>query len=769
MAEEKILKIEGMDCADCALQIERAVSKVKGVKSAKAYLASSTLAVTPEAEDLDMNAVVKEVKRMGYSVVDEEAAGKITLYVKGMDCADEAEIIDKKMKSLGGIRSYQVNLVNERLDVIYEPSLISPQDIVKAIAETGMKARMERAKRETKPWWRERRNVLLFTAGLLTLLGFILGWLGLPHWVDRIAFGAAIVVGGYYPAKMGLAGLRSLRLNLYTLLIVAALGAIALGLWHEAALLVFIYSLGSVLETYAVDKARGSLKALMALVPREALVKRDGQEVTLPVEEVKVGDIIVVRPGEKVPLDGVVVAGSSFVDQAPVTGESIPVSKREGDEVFAATINQRGSLEVRVTKLSQDTTLAKIIHSVEEAEAKKSSYQRFAESFGRYYTPAVFGLALFTALLPMAFGQPFAPWFYRGLVLLVVSCSCGLVLSVPVSVVAAITNAARKGILIKGGAYLEAAAGLKVVLFDKTGTLTIGRPQVTDVVVLNSAQRGELLSLAAAIESRSEHPLADAIVRKAKEEGLAVPGVVEFEAMTGLGARARVNGELYYIGSRRLFQELSVPLTEAERELSRLENEGKTAVMVGNERGILGVIAVADQLRPEAVEAVKGLRRAGIKSVVMLTGDNEGTARAIAECAGVDEYKAQLLPEDKVEAVKQFRLKYGKVAMVGDGVNDAPAMATADVGIAMGAAGTDVAMETGDLALMSDDLSRIPYALQLSRRSVSNIKQNIAAALVIVAFLVPAALVGLIDLVPGLLINEASMLIVIANGLRLLR
>ena len=349
------------------------------------------------------------------------------------------------------------------------------------------------------------------------------------------------------------------------------------------------------------------------------------------------------------------------------------------------------------------------------------------------------------------------------------SCSCGLVLSVPVSVVAAITNAARKGILIKGGAYLEAAAGLKVVLFDKTGTLTIGRPQVTDVVVLNSAQRGELLSLAAAIESRSEHPLADAIVRKAKEEGLAVPGVVEFEAMTGLGARARVNGELYYIGSRRLFQELSVPLTEAERELSRLENEGKTAVMVGNERGILGVIAVADQLRPEAVEAVKGLRRAGIKSVVMLTGDNEGTARAIAECAGVDEYKAQLLPEDKVEAVKQFRLKYGKVAMVGDGVNDAPAMATADVGIAMGAAGTDVAMETGDLALMSDDLSRIPYALQLSRRSVSNIKQNIAAALVIVAFLVPAALVGLIDLVPGLLINEASMLIVIANGLRLLR
>jgi len=695
-------------------------------------------------------------------------AQAITLYVEGMDCADEVGIIAKKLKGLAGVQSYQVNLMNERLDVAYEPTLISAQGIIKAVAETGMKARLEQVKREAKPWWQERRNVLLFVSGLLTLLGFILGWLGLPHWADRIAFGAAIVIGGYYPARMGLAGLRSLRLNIYTLLIAAAIGAIALDLWHEAALLVVIFSLSSVLENYAVDKARGSLRVLMALVPREALVKRNGEEMVLPVEEVKVGDIIIVRPGEKIPLDGVVVAGTSSVDQAPVTGESIPASKGEGDEVFAATINQRGSLEVQVTKLSTDTTLAKVIHSVEEAQAKKSSYQQFAETFGRHYTTAMFGLAFLTAVLPMAFGQPFVPWFYRGLVVLVVSCSCGLVLSVPVSVVAAITNAARKGILIKGGAYLEAAAGLKAVLFDKTGTLTIGRPQVTDVVVLNSA-KGELLSLAAAIESRSEHPLAEAIMRKAKEEVLLVPEVAEFESVTGLGATARVNGNLYYIGSRRLFQKLSVPMAEAERELGRLENEGKTAILLGSEEGIMGVIAVADQLRSEAAEAVKGLRKAGIRHVVMLTGDNKGTARAIAEQVGVDEYHAELLPDDKVELVKQLKLKYGKVAMVGDGVNDAPAMATADVGIAMGAAGTDVAMETGDLALMSDDLSKISYALQLSQKSVANIKQNIAAALVIVAFLIPAALVGWIDLVPGLLINESGMLIVIANGLRLLR
>ncbi len=768
MAEEKVLRITGVDCSDCALQLERAVSKVEGVKSAELHLGSSTLVVTPDTEDLDMNAVIKEVKKLGYGVVDEEGVRQITLYVEGMDRSDEVGVIGKKMKGLEGVRSYQVNLVNQRLNVVHEPSLISFQDIIRAVAETGMKARLEQVKRKVMPWWQERRIVLLFASGVFTLVGFILGWLGLPHWADRLAFGVAIIIGGYYPARMGLAGLLSLRLNLYTLLIAAALGALALGLWHEAALLVFVYSLGAVLESYAVDKVRGSLRTLMSLVPREALVKKNGQETVLPVDEIKVGDIIIVRPGEKVPLDGVVVAGSSSVDQAPVTGESMPVSKSEGDEVFAATMNQRGSLEVRVTKLSTDTTLARVIHSVEEAEARKSGYQRFAESFSRYYTPAMFGLAFFTAVVPLAFGQPFTPWFYRGLVVLVVSCSCGLALSVPVAVVAAITNAARKGILIKGGTYLETAAGLKAVLFDKTGTLTIGKPQVTDIVALNSAQ-GELLSLAAAIESRSEHPLADAIVRKAREEGLSVSGVAEFESITGLGARARVNGNLYYIGGRRLFQKLSVPLAGVEKELGRLENEGKTALVVGSEKEVLGIIAVADRLRSEAVTAVKGLKKAGIERVIMLTGDNEGTARAIAQQAGVDEYRAQLLPADKVEAVKQFKLKYGKVAMVGDGVNDAPAMATADVGIAMGAAGTDVALETGDMALMSDDLSKILYALQLSRRSVSNIKQNIAAALVIVAFLVPAALLGWIDLVPGLLINEGGMLLVIANGLRLLR
>ncbi len=765
--KERVIRVCGIDCADCAVQVERAVSKVEGVKSARLNLGSSTLHI--ETEGVDMEAVVKEVKKLGYEVEKEEAEEKITLYIEGLDCADEADVVEKKMKSLQGVLNYHINLVNQRINVVYAPAVTSSQQIIRAIVETGLRARLEEVKRKTKPWWQELRAILLFASGVLTLGGFILSLLGLPELASRVLYGLAVVVGGYYPARMGFASLRALKLNLYTLLVVAAIGAIALGLWEEAALLVFVYSLGSVLESYAVGRARDSIKALMALVPKEALVRRNGEETILPVGQVKIGDTIVVRPGDKIPLDGVVISGSTHVDQSPVTGESMPVSKKAGDEVFAATMNQRGSLEVRVTRLSTDTALARAIHSVEDAEARKSSYQRFAETFSRYYTPATFGVAFLTAVVPAAVGQPFAEWFYRSLVVLVVSCSCGLALSVPVSVVASISNAARKGVLIKGGSHLENIAGLKTFVFDKTGTLTIGRPQVTDVLPVDSSPPAELLSLAAAVESRSEHPLADAIIRKAREDGLTLPQSSDFEAVTGQGAKARVNGSQLYIGRVSLFKRLKVSLKTVESDLERLEDEGKTVVIVGNEKEALGLIAIADRLRPEAAQAIADLRKTGVKHIVMLTGDNEGTAKAIAREAGIDEYRAQLLPQQKVDAVKELKLKYGKVAMVGDGVNDAPAMAMADVGIAMGAAGTDVAMETSDVALMSDDLSKLPYAVSLSRRAVTNMKQNIAAAVVIVAFLIPSALVGFVDLVPGLIINEASMLIVIANGLRLLR
>jgi len=541
-----------------------------------------------------------------------------------------------------------------------------------------------------------------------------------------------------------------------------------MGFWDEAAFLVFVYTWGAVMETYATERARGSLRLLMELVPREALVKRNGQELMLPVEEVQVGETVIVRPGEKVPLDGIVTAGSSSVDQAPITGESIPVGKAEGDGVFAGSINQRGSLEVNVGKLSQDTTLARIIHSVERSEAKKSSYQHFAERFSRRYTPVMFGVAVIIAVVPWLIGQPFTPWFYRALVVLVVSCSCGLALSVPISVLAAVSTAARKGVLVKGGADLEAAGSVDAVVFDKTGTLTIGLPRVTDVITLNGSAP-DLLSIAASVESRSEHPLADAILRKAREEGIETMQLTDFEALTGLGAKGTVDGNAYYVCNRTLCERMSIPLGKAEKEIERLENEGKTTVLVLGKDTILGIIAVADQLRPEAGETVARLKKAGIRHIAMLTGDSDGTARAIASQAGIDEYRSQLLPEDKVAAVTELKRKYNKIAMVGDGVNDAPAMAAADVGIAMGAAGTDIALETADLALMSDDLSKIPYALGISRKAMRVIKQNVAASLAIVAIVVTLALIGKIGLVPGLLINEGSALIVMLNGLRLLR
>lgn len=708
----------------------------------------------------------------GQALEVDESAKDVILHVEGMDCADESEVITKKLKSLAGIKNFNIFLMTQQAKISYDPALISIQDMIKAIAETGMRASLVKTNEYTnKSWWKKNRQILfLITCGVLIAIAFLLKLVGVPNLIFKLTFGLAILTGIYYPARMGILALKTLTLNIRLLMVIGTAGAILLGLMEEAALLVFIYSLGDVLEAYAVDKARRAIRALMELVPKEALVRRNGSVIILPTEEIEIDDVIIVRPGEKIPIDGEVISGFSFVDQSTITGESIPVEKNFGDEVFAATINQRGSFEIKATKKASDTTIAKIIHSVEEAQAKKSSYQRFGERFGKYYTPAMFILGIGVAVIPpLFFGGDWRLFIYRGLVVIVVSCSCGLALSVPVSVVAAIANAARNGIVFKGGAYLEVAQELRAIAFDKTGTLTIGRPVVTDVISYNNFSENEILALAGGIGLRSKHPLDEAIVRKAKEAGVSlIQNIEDFEATAGLGIKARIDGKLYFVGSKRLLEKNRIPIAQAQNDISCLEDEGNTVTHLADEQNLLGILAVADTLRAEAGETVKTLNQSGIK-VIMLTGDNEGTAKAIASQAGVDEYLARLLPEDKVAAVRELKMKFGKVAMVGDGVNDAPAMAVADVGIAMGAAGTDVAMETGDIVLMSDDLSKIPYALRLSRRSISIIRQNIVASLAIVVFLVPAALTGLIGLLPGLLLNEVSALIVIFNALRLIK
>lgn len=702
--------------------------------------------------------------------VNENGIATVILQIEGMECGCEATLIERKIKALAGIRSHEINPITNQLRVQFDSGAVTIQDIIRSVSETGMRASLVKGQGRSSTWWREKQQLALYGCGLLALIAFASGKLGATPLIVNGLYVISVLTGVYYPARKALIALVNLTPTIHLLMLIGSAGAMLLGLWGEAAVLIFVYSLGDVLESYAVDKARGAIRSLMELMPREALVKTESGEMVRLIEEVTVGDIVVVRPGERIPVDGRVVRGSSYVDQAAVTGEPIPVRREAGGEVFAGTINQNGSLEVCVEKPASEAMLSRIIHSVEEAQAQKTSLQRFSDSFGTYYTPAMFVLGVLVATVPPLFmGAEWQPFIYRGLVVFVVSCSCGLALSVPVAVVAAIANAARHGTVFKGGAYLEAVDRVKIIAFDKTGTLTIGRPIVTDVLTFGGVGEQELLDIAGAIESRSGHPLAAAIVRKSRESGAFSGQLVEnFNENAGLGVSATVRGRTYVVGSPRCHMEQGISLGEAEESIARLENEGKTVVLLSADDCLAGLMAIADTVRPGAVVSLQRLRRAGVRTA-MLTGDNERSAHAIAKRVGVDDYFAQLLPTDKVDVIRRLKEKHGSVAMVGDGINDAPAMAVADVGIAMGAAGTDIAIEAGDVVLMSDDLEKIGFVRELSSKTIATIRQNIVVSLINVAFMVVMALLGYLELVTGLLLNEASALFVICNALRLLK
>jgi len=609
----------------------------------------------------------------------------------------------------------------------------------------------------------------------MLVLGFTAGKLGAPELIVNGIFLVGIVLGGFLPAKNGISVLVNAReFDMNLLMTIAVIGASFLGSFEEAAAVVFLFSFGNALQGYTLDKTRNSIQALMEITPNEALVRRGTTEITLPVEEIIIGDHIIVRPAERIAMDGKVSTGYSTVNEAPITGESIPVGKQPGDEIYAGTINERGSLEVEVTKLAKDNTISRIISMVEEAQEQRAPSQQFIDKFAKYYTPAVIVLAALVATVPpLVFGQPFEKWFYEAMAMLLVACPCALVISTPVSIVSAIGNAAKNGVLIKGGMYLEEAGALSVVAFDKTGTLTEGNPQVTDIIPTDGLPDKEFLAIASAIESRSEHPLAEAIVKYSKEQGAEISSVLAsisaFEAIPGKGAKATVNGKTYQIGNSRLFTEQSIDVGRVEGEVSRLQNEGKTVMMLGDDKRILGLIAVADVLRENSGQAVSKLKKAGIKKVIMLTGDNENTAQAIATKAGVDDFRADLLPEDKVDAIKSLLAEHGKVAMVGDGVNDAPAMAISTVGFAMGTAGTDTALETADIALMADDLTKLTYAIKLSRKALGIIKQNIAFALIIKGLILLLVIPGWLTLWMAVAGDMGSSILVTLNGMRLLR
>nr|HID14198.1 heavy metal translocating P-type ATPase [Anaerolineae bacterium] len=810
--EIPLLLPENGECEHCVARLQETLLAHKGVAEAHVDTSGEAprLCLHYDPNLISLAQVERAAREAGLAIQDRYRHRVLNL--SGMDCADCALTLEKGVGQLDGVLWVAVNFPAARMRLEYDAGSIGEESIVGRIRALGYDVVEERreAERPSPGGLRgflafvhgRRREMMTLLAGLLIALAFALETPGVTTTVTHAIYAAAILVGGYHVARSGLAALWTTRsLDINFLMTVAAVGAMFIGEWEEGALVVFLFSLGETLESYTLDRARARIRSLIDLTPPEATRLRNGYEERVPVESLKVDDVILVRPGERIPMDGVIVAGSSAVNQAPITGESVPVEKQPGDVVFAGTINAstglsaggQGALEVRVTRLAEDNTLSRIIHMVEEAQAQKAPSQRFVDLFARYYTPAVVVAAvLIAALPPLLFGAEFLTWLFRALVLLVIACPCALVISTPVSIVSAISNAARQGVLIKGGAYLEEAGSLQVVAFDKTGTLTEGRPSVTDVIPLTPSPRpdghppsplptsgegkegwggrGEgLLRLAAAVESRSEHPLAQAIVREARHRGLDFTPTEDFRALTGRGASGTLEGRTLWIGNRELFAgHAALPPAEIER-LERLEGEGKTVMLLGDEGGILGLIAVADRLRPDAREAVAGLRRTGIRQMIMLTGDNERTARAIAARVGVDQVRAGLLPEEKVAALRDLLARHRKVAMVGDGVNDAPALAAATVGIAMGGAGTDQALETADIVLMADDLTKLPFAIWLSRQARRVIGQNIVFALLVKVAFLALALAGWATLWMAVFADVGASLIVIFNGMRLLR
>jgi Cd2+/Zn2+-exporting ATPase len=626
---------------------------------------------------------------------------------------------------------------------------------------------------------REQLEVILtVTNAITTLLAFLAQQFHfLPSPAIAILYVVAFLAGGYYGTLDGIKVLRERRLDVNLLMVFAALGAAFIGQPVEGAALLFLFSLSNTLQTYAMGRSRKAIEKLLDLRPPVATVRRGSRLVSMPVEKLVLGDMVLVRPGERFPIDGEILSGSSTADQSTITGESIPVQKEAGDDVFAGTVNGNGALEIRVTRLAQDTTLAKIVQMVEDAQANKAQTQRMLDNFEQVYALMVLGGAGLLTIIPYyILGNDFYPTFYRAMTWLVVASPCALVISTPASILSAIANGARRGVLFKGGAHLEQTANLKVVAFDKTGTLTTGSPTLNEIVPFGSVTSEDILRLAAAAEARSEHPLASAIVKAAEERGISIPSATDFQAIPGQGVEANVEVEgdgrgpvSVWIGNERLFEERRVHIPEELLERARdLEKGGQTVMLVNADRNWLGLLAVADTLRADAVKIVADLKTLGVEHVVMLTGDNERVAASIAARAGVDEFHASLLPQDKVRILKILREKYGTTAMVGDGVNDAPALATADVGIAMGGAGTDVALETADVVLMADDLNHLPYAIGLARRARRTVWQNLAFSLAVIVFLISSAFGANLPLPLGVVGHEGSTVLVVLNGLRLL-
>ena len=775
-----ILRIEKMDCPTEESLIRHKLEEMQGVESLEFNLIQRKLTVRHHLQDpepiiaavaaLDMQPVVENAFKPS------SGSSQAIFIIDNMDCPTEEALIRNKLSTIKGITDLDFNLMQRKLTVTHtlgksnaiKQALIAIDMHAVSLVATAVRERSNdiALPNSHKKWW------LLGLGGIAAILAEVIAWSGGSDksWPVVVLALFAITVSGTGTYKKGWIALKNLNLNINALMAIAVTGAVLIEQWPEAAMVMVLFTLAEMIEAMSLDRARNAIRGLMEMTPDKAnVLQADGTWKELEAATITIDMIARVAPGERIPLDGELTKGQSAVNQAPITGESIPVAKAKGDKVFAGTINETGSFEYRITAVQTDSTLSRIIRAVEDAQGSRAPTQRFVDSFAKIYTPIVFIVALGIAVLPpLLFGLAWMPWIYKALVLLVIACPCALVVSTPVTVVSGLAAAAKAGILIKGGVYLEEGRKLKSLALDKTGTITQGKPVVTDVVSL-SGEESQAMRLAATLAGRSDHPVSAALSNHFKlQSTLVLEDVTDFEAITGRGVKGRIGNQWYYLGNHRLVEELGICNGATEAALNKLEAEGKTAVIISNETTPLAVIAVADTVRESSRQAIVELHALGIRTL-MLTGDNDLTAKAIAKSVGIDDARGNLLPEDKLSAINEELSKYGTVGMVGDGINDAPALAKSSIGFAMGAAGTDTALETADVALMDDDLRKIPHFIRLSIKAAGILKQNIIIALSIKAVFLVLAFMGVATLWMAVFADMGASLIVVFNGLRLLR
>lgn len=695
-----------------------------------------------------------------------------TYRIEGLSCANCAGKFEKNVKQLPGVTNATVNFGASKISV-------EGQTTIEELEEAGaFENLIIRNDQENPEQVRSKESFIKRNIALIISLGFILVAvisqlsLGEDHLLTKALYILAIIIGGYDLFKEGFSDLIKLDFSMESLMTIAIIGAAFIGEWAEGSIVVILFAISEALERFSMDKARQSIRSLMDIAPKEALIRRNNVEQLISVDKIDIDDIMIIKPGQKIAMDGLVINGHSSVNQAAITGESVPVEKQLDDEVFAGTLNEEGVLEVKVTKKVTDTTIAKIIHLVEEAQGERAPAQAFVDKFAKYYTPFIIIMALLIVVVPpLFFGGDWNKWLYQGLSILVVGCPCSLVISTPVSIVSAIGNAAKNGVLVKGGVYLEEIGHLRAIAFDKTGTLTKGKPVVTDFIATSSETDINYLSIISSLESLSQHPLASAILNEADKTNVDYKSIQieDFQSITGKGLTGIHQNIRYYIGSPKLFSASVIEETAVKVQYRQFQEQGKTAMFFGTDEQILGVIAVADEVRDSSADVISELHKLSIEHTIMLTGDNTKTAESIGRQLGVTEIKGDLMPQEKLDSIKALRTTYNKVAMVGDGINDAPALAASTVGIAMGGAGTDTALETADVALMGDDLQKLPFIVRLSRQTLKVIKQNITFSLGIKLLALLLVIPGWLTLWIAIVADMGATLLVTLNGLRLMK